>query len=107
MLQWDGVSPIAAEAVPQIMVEAIMCRLGLFCIKDWRGGGDDNQGPPDRGSGEVEHLTSCNDEAWIKALLHWSLVLNRTDLVTGTDGKRMKAPSWVALRTRTVYQVNG
>jgi hypothetical protein len=102
--QWDGKTAVAPESVPQLMLEAIMCRLGLFSNTDWRGATDDLHSLPDRASGEIEHLTSCNDEAWIKASLHWSLVLHGTDLTCGMDGKRMKPPSWIAARARMVYQ---
>jgi hypothetical protein len=107
-LQWDGTtfSAINSETVPQLMLEAIMCRLGLFSSSDWRSANDDLKAAPDRSSGELEHLTSCNDEAWIKASLHWSLVLRGTDLTCGTDGKRMKPPTWIAQRTRLAYQVS-
>ena len=56
-------------------------------------------------AGDVQHLTSCNDEAWVHALLHWSLVAGGTTLTYNKQGSKQKYSAWLADRAKHVYQV--
>lgn len=101
--RWDGNSSIPYEELPQLMVEGVMGRLGLFSLHDlsrvWSVGRDDR-----RIYGDVQHLTSCNDEAWIHALLHWTLVLGGTTNTYNRQGVKQKYSGWLADKAKAVYQ---
>lgn len=105
--QWDGVSPVAPEDVPQLMLEGLMGRLGMFSFSDINRetGCTMTYSSPPPFAGDVQHLTSCNDEGWIHACLHWSLVLHGTTETMNKHNTKQKYSGWLADRAKVIYQV--